>query len=190
MWASNAADHPSLTKYSLDPISPQKTSISPSPYKTERQRVKSLTTIRLTIKYAPSHTIRPTFASSPTATSHTTSPARSKCITPAFFSSTSHATTLESANQSPSGDGTNTCNSGARLGRKSGDWNPAAPPVLVLPTLSARAREDADIPCAYEWVNDDEGDGARLELRENPRYWEAGGLRIMLEPRRGLILER
>lgn len=77
---------------------------------------------RLTIRYDPSQTSRPIFASSPAAASQTTSPALRRCITPARFSSASHSRTLASDSQSPSGDGTNTCNNGARRRRKSGEW--------------------------------------------------------------------
>ena len=104
----------------------------------------------LTIRYAPSHTSRPILPSSPTATSQTTSPARIKCDTPAFFSSSSHATTLSSDNQSPSGEGTKTWSSGARLSRKSGD---------------CAARTGSWIVAVY----DGEIEGARLDPRDVPR---------------------
>ena len=80
----------------------------------------------------------PTFPSSLTPTSHTTSPVRIKCNTPAFLHSASHSSALLSDNQSPSGDGTDTLNSGAFLSLNNGDWNVPLPlPGDIIPECAA-----------------------------------------------------
>src|SRR5438105_3734571 len=78
-----------------------------------------------TTKYPPSHTILPTFPSSPRATSHTTSPTLNNLVTPApeRRNSASHSSTLLSDSQVPSGEGRNTRKSTERFGRRRGERN-------------------------------------------------------------------
>src|ERR1700731_501685 len=98
--------------------------------------------------------MRPMLPSSPTATSHTTSPTRSSLSTPARFSSASHSSTLESDSQSPPGDGTNTYNTGARRARYNGDWK-----------TEGECRGAGRWVAVFPWCecenNDGDGDGVR-----------------------------
>ena len=153
--AGTVEDHLLESKSNPDPVELKHTSQNGAETRARSER--------LTIKKFPSHIILPTLPSSPTATFQTTSPGRNNFDTPARFNCVSHSRTLESDNQSPSGEGTKTRSRGARRnlnrGERKGDPRCCGAFVWEVPVMWLTT---ADWPWC-EWENiDNAGDGARL----------------------------